>query len=361
MTTNFKGYGKNNSSDENSGQDSIDEKNEKLLINHFEKDGKLDYALYPTHFEIEEKDNNKDDQYDNLELEEKEKKEEKKTQTTDEVLSELNSLIGLERVKIEIQRLLSFARIQNLRKEKGLTDSKLALHSVFYGNPGTGKTTVARLYGRLLKASGLLSKGHLVETDRAGLVASYVGQTSQKTDEKIKEALGGILFIDEAYSLAKGDDSKWDYGSETIEILLKRMEDYRDDFVVIAAGYPDPMIEFLNSNEGIKSRFSTFLKFNDYSPEQLLEIFKLFCSTNNYFVDSESLDLVDASIKNRYSNRDKYFGNARFVRNLFEMIIRNQAHRIDSTKKTLSSDDLCKITPEDVPFIIEDGIDHLNY
>ncbi len=173
-------------------------------------------------------------------------------QSLDELFKELNSLIGLGQVKEEIRQLIQFVRVQDMRQKKGLGTMNLSLHSVFYGSPGTGKTTIARIYGRMLKAMGLLEKGHLVETDRAGLVANYVGQTANKTDEKIKEAVGGVLFIDEAYSLYKGENTQWDYGSEAIEVLMKRMEDNRNNLAVIVAGYPEPMNDFLNSNEDLK-------------------------------------------------------------------------------------------------------------
>ncbi len=267
------------------------------------------------------------------------------------LIIELNNLVGLSRVKSEIQGLMQFVKVQKLRREKEISTSKPSLHSVFYGSPGTGKTTIARLYGKLLSSMGLLSKGHLVETDRAGLVGGYVGQTAIKTDEKIKEALGGILFIDEAYSLSKGEDSSFDYGNEAIAILLKRMEDYRDDLIVIVAGYPDPMGKFLASNEGLRSRFTTYVHFDDYSPIEMAEIFKRLCETENYIPTDEASEFVFTSIDYNYSIRDKSFGNARYVRNLFEIVIRNQALRIGSTLVNPSSEDLRVILASDIPFV----------
>lgn len=269
----------------------------------------------------------------------------------DKLIAELNSLVGLEKVKSEIQMLLQFVKIQELRRQQEISTTKPSLHSVFYGSPGTGKTTVARLYGKMLSAMGLLSKGHLIETDRSGLIGGYVGQTPIKTDEKIKEALGGILFIDEAYSLKKGEDNSWDYGDEAIAILLKRMEDYRDDFVVIVAGYPEPMDKFLASNEGLRSRFNTYIHFDDYSPLEMAEIFKRLCKTENYIPNEEALEFVFTAIDYNYSIRDKSFGNARYVRNLFEAAIRNQALRIGSTVKNPSPEDLRVILPSDIPFV----------
>jgi len=268
-----------------------------------------------------------------------------------DLLAELDQLIGLKRVKFEVRRMIQFVKIRNLRQVEGISKSPISLHSVYYGNPGTGKTTIARLYGRMLKAMGLLSNGHLVETDRAGLVGSYVGQTTNKTDEKIKEALGGVLFIDEAYALSKGEDIQWDYGSESIEILVKRMEDYREDLVVIMAGYPEPMEKLLHSNEGLRSRFSTYIHFDDYSPDEMLEIFKLFCIQENYEIDPGALETVAGNLNYHFSRKDSSFGNARYVRNLFELIIRNQAYRIGTTVDNPSIQDLKQILQDDVPFL----------
>jgi SpoVK/Ycf46/Vps4 family AAA+-type ATPase len=192
------------------------------------------------------------------------------------------------------------------------------------------------------------------------LVGKYVGQTAVKTDEKITEAMGGILFIDEAYSLSKGENTEWDYGSEAIEILMKRMEDHRDNLVVIVAGYPEPMEKFLNSNEGLRSRFSTYINFDDYTPSEMVEIFKLFCKQENYEIEADAIDLVLASIQYNYSNRDSTFGNARFVRNLFESIIRNQALRVGSTLQSPTISDLQLILAEDVPLIIPTGVQPIN-
>ena len=183
------------------------------------------------------------------------------------MFEELNQLTGLERVKEGFRQLIQFVKIQNMRQQQGLGATELSLHTVYYGSPGTGKTTVARIYGKMLKALGLLEKGHLVETDRAGLVANYVGQTANKTEEKINEAMGGILFIDEAYFLYKSEQAAgWDYGSEAIEVLMKRMEDNRNNLAVIVAGYPGPMDAFLNSNEGFKSRFVNYVHLKTTPP-----------------------------------------------------------------------------------------------
>lgn len=252
-------------------------------------------------------------------------------QTLDKLFAELNSMIGLGQVKQEVRQLIQFVRVQEMRQTMGLGTMDLSLHSVFYGSPGTGKTTVARIYGKMLKAMGLLKQGHLVETDRAGLVANYVGQTANKTDEKISEAIGGVLFIDEAYSLHKGEHSQWDYGSEAIEVLMKRMEDNRNNLAVIVAGYPEPMDNFLNSNEGFKSRFVNYVHFEDYTPDELTEIFTSFCNQKNYSLSPNALELAAIVIESAHTTRDKSFGNARFCRNLFEKIIRNQALRIGET------------------------------
>ena len=269
-------------------------------------------------------------------------------ESLDELLAQLNKLIGLDQVKSEIYQLTQFVRVQQMRRTQGLSDDPVSLHCVFFGNPGTGKTTVARIYGKLLNAMGLLSRGHVVETDRSGLVAGYVGQTEGKTDEKVRESLGGILFIDEAYSLSKGEDSQNDFANEAISILLKRMEDHRDDFVVIVAGYDKPMAELLESNEGLKSRFSTHIHFPDYSPKELLEIFKLFCKEKRYEIEGNALKLVQRILENEYQNRDETFGNGRLVRNLFESVKKNQAVRLAESPNKLSLSDLVTILPDDV-------------
>lgn len=279
----------------------------------------------------------------------------------DSLLTQMNDMTGLHRVKSEINQLLHFVKIQGLRAQEGISSTKPSLHTVFFGSPGTGKSTVARLYGQMLNAIGLLSKGHLVETDRSGLVGGYIGQTAIKTDEKIQEAMGGVLFIDEAYSLSKGENSQWDYGSEAIEILLKRMEDHRDNFVVIVAGYPKPMEEFLASNEGLRSRFSSYINFDDYSPQELLEIFRDLAQKENYVLNRDAFELVYAAIRNSHALRDKSFGNARYVRNLFETIIKNQASRIGITIQKPSHEQLCEILAVDVPFVTSSSPGPISY
>ena len=281
-------------------------------------------------------------------------------QAIDSIVAELDALTGLGRVKQEVRRLIQFVRVQELRKREGISTTDPSLHSVFYGSPGTGKTTVARLYGRLLYAMGLLSEGHLVETDRSGLVGNYIGQTANKTNEKISEALGGVLFIDEAYALSKGDHAEWDFGPEAIEILMKRMEDHRDNLAVIAAGYPEPMERFLSSNEGLRSRFSTYVHFDDYTPQEMLAIFLHLASLENYEPTQDATESVLASIAYNHTIRDKSFGNGRFVRNLFETVIRNQALRLGSSQAQLTNDQLRSILPEDVPFITPAGAKSLS-
>jgi stage V sporulation protein K len=281
-----------------------------------------------------------------------------KLESIEELLSELDSLIGLQRVKEEVRRLLHYVRVQEMRKDRGISNTRMTLHSVFYGSPGTGKTTVARIYGRMLKSLGLLETGHLIETDRSGLVANYVGQTAGKTSDKIEEALGGVLFIDEAYSLSRGDRAEWDYGSEAIEILMKKMEDHRDEFVVIVAGYPEPMQKFLRSNEGFKSRFSTYVRFDDFSPEEMLQIFSRFCLQENYEIQNEALEMVFSAIDYNYSLRDESFGNARFVRNLFEVVIKNHAMRVSSSHESPTIDDLKLILPQDIPLTTDSGTEN---
>ena len=264
-------------------------------------------------------------------------KEESKS--LEDVLDELSSLVGLDRVKDDVKQLVNFLKVQQIRQSKGLEAQPISRHLVFYGNPGTGKTTVARLLAQVYHSLGIISRGHLVETDRSGLVAGYVGQTALKVRELVESALGGILFIDEAYSLNAGNGQ--DYGQEAIETLLKLMEDNRDDLIVVVAGYTDKMSSFLSSNPGLRSRFNKYFYFEDYSPAQLVDIFELFCQKAGYKLSQPTKDDLLKVFSVLYETRDETFGNARQARNLFEMTISNQANRIvaltDITEETLST------------------------
>jgi stage V sporulation protein K len=264
----------------------------------------------------------------------------------DEILTELRGLIGLEAVKQDVEQLMAFLVVQQRRKSHGLASVPLSLHLVFYGNPGTGKTTVARLIAECYRALGALPKGQLVETDRSGLVAGYLGQTAIKVTEVVNKALGGVLFIDEAYALAPAERDD-PYGSEAIATLLKVIEDHREELAVIVAGYPAKMQLFLGSNPGIRSRFNKYLSFEDYTPEQLVSIFKRFCAQNGYaLADSAQTKLVGLFTK-AYGQRDETFGNARFARNVFERALERQATRI--VRVQVATDELLStIEKEDI-------------
>jgi AAA+ superfamily predicted ATPase len=265
-----------------------------------------------------------------------------------EALAELESLVGLATIKEEIRTLTNFLKVQAQRTKAGLPAATLSLHMIFGGNPGTGKTSVARIVGRIFGAMGVLKRGHLVETDRSGLVAPYAGQTSPKTHQLIDEALDGVLFIDEAYSLIhpEGDDP---YGQEAVQVLLKRMEDDRQRLVVILAGYPTEMQSLIDSNPGLTSRFNRQLQFTDYTPLELAHIFSQMCDKNRYRLAAATRAKTILGLTWLYQHRDERFGNGRAVRNLFEQTIRRQANRI-ADMKDLSLEELTALEPADIEF-----------
>ena len=262
----------------------------------------------------------------------------------EDLQAELEGYIGLASVKKEVKNLINMVTVHKMRREQNLPAADLSLHMVFSGNPGTGKTTIARMMARIYHSLGILSKGHLVEVDRSGLVAGYVGQTALKVKKVIDSALGGVLFIDEAYALNGGAEN--DFGQEAIDTILKAMEDHRDDLVVIAAGYDQLMDRFIHSNPGLESRFNRFLHFEDYSPEELLEIFKLRCAKGCYELEEAAAGEVRDFLQRENQNPES-FGNARGVRNVFERILVCQANRLAGLE-TVTREDLMKLTAADV-------------
>ena len=260
---------------------------------------------------------------------------------------ELDELIGLGSVKQEVRSLANFVKLQKQREAQGLKTAKVSYHLVFYGSPGTGKTTVARIVGRIYKDLGVLKKGHTVETDRAGLCGEYVGKTGPKTDTVISKALDGVLFIDEAYSLVPEGGSGNDYGQEAISTILKRMEDYRDRLVVIVAGYKDEMQRFIDSNPGLQSRFNRYIDFPDYSGTELVDIFKMYMKKNQYTLAPDAEEYLKEQFEYVVAHKDRNFGNARFARNVFEKSIQQQANRL-AGQTNLDKSRLTELTVEDL-------------
>lgn len=264
----------------------------------------------------------------------------------EDLLSELNGLTGLDDVKKEIKTLINLLKVKKLREERGMKQPSTSLHMVFSGNPGTGKTTVARLLAKIYKCLGVAKEGQLVEVDRSNLVEGYVGQTAIKTREVIESALGGVLFIDEAYTLTSNKDGK-DFGQEAVDTLLKLMEDNRDNLIVIVAGYTELMEEFVNSNPGLKSRFNKYILFKDYTGSELMEIFMSMCKKQEYEPDKAGKEYVAKYLDDKANNHDENFANAREVRNYIERAIARQASRVveienitDEQLRALTVDDL---------------------
>ena len=259
-------------------------------------------------------------------------------------MTDLNELIGLSSVKQELESLRNLIKIQKVRAENGLPNTNMSYHMVFTGNPGTGKTTVARIVAGIYKEIGILKKGQLVETDRSGLVAEYVGQTAPKTNAKIDEAMDGVLFIDEAYTLV-GEGN--DYGAEAIATLLKRMEDNRNRLVVILAGYTNEIKEFIESNPGLQSRFNRYIQFEDYNADELVLILKSLLKKSHYKIKRDAFEWISEYIRTKVMLKDENFGNARFIRNTFEKIVQFQADRL-ARQNEISNNDLMIITIDDV-------------
>jgi SpoVK/Ycf46/Vps4 family AAA+-type ATPase len=311
---------------------------------------KFKQTLYP-HGAVEEEQAEKKSEA--IEQDEKEAVEEEAAiedepvRPLEDLMKELDALVGLEKVKADVRQLVNFLKVQQMREAQGMSPLPVSRHLVFYGNPGTGKTTIARLLAQVYRTLRILSRGQLVETDRAGLVAGFVGQTAIKVKEVVNNSLGGVLFIDEAYALnpeGRGND----FGQEAVETLLKMMEDHRHELIVIVAGYTEKMNEFIASNPGLRSRFNKFFHFEDYKPEQLVEIFKGFAGKAAFKLTPEAEAKLASIFKLLTLARDESFGNARTARNLFEMTISKQANRI-VTLPNVTQEILSTIEGADIP------------
>lgn len=271
--------------------------------------------------------------------------------TLSELLDELNALVGLENVKVKVNDLIAYQKVQKLRRENDLYSSKNTLHLAFTGNPGTGKTTVARIVGYIYKQIGLLSKGHFVEVSRTDLIAGYQGQTALKVKKVIEQAKGGVLFIDEAYSITENDHSD-SYGRECLTELTKALEDYREDLVVIVAGYTEPMNKFFESNPGLKSRFNNFIEFEDYSPNELDKILTSMCKNNDYILTDEAIEEIHLYFERQASSKDENFANGRLVRNLYDELVMNHARRVINVENP-ERQELSIIKVEDFLFFVD--------
>ena len=280
-------------------------------------------------------------------------KSDEDTRSLQDLLDELNTLIGLEKVKNKVQDLIVYQKVQKMRRENELYSVKNTLHLAFTGNPGTGKTTVARIVGRIYKQIGLLSKGHFVEVSRTDLIAGYQGQTALKVKNVIEQAKGGVLFIDEAYSITENDHSD-SYGKECLTELTKALEDYREDLVVIVAGYTEPMNKFFESNPGLKSRFNTFIEFDDYSSNELDNILISMCKNNNYILDEDAKEKIHLYFEQQISSKDENFANGRLVRNLYDDLVMNHARRVINVIKP-DKKELSTIKSEDFIFVFDES------
>ncbi len=285
-----------------------------------------------------------------MQLEKSQGNEEANRKATQEILGELDQLIGLSSVKKLVKEIQAFVEIQKLRQKEKLIYEPMVLHMIFKGNPGTGKTTVARIIGRLFKEIGVLPKGHLIEVERADLVGEYIGHTAAKTRDQIKKALGGVLFIDEAYSLARGGEK--DFGKESIDSMVASMENNKDNLIIILAGYQDEMDYFLESNPGLRSRFPIHITFPDYSLDELMEIADLMLKQRQYVLAPLAREELNKILQN-LTRKHEHSGNARLVRNLIERAMRHQAVRLVD-RKNISREDLMAIHKEDLTEALEE-------